>query len=297
MMHDIVLRDQVIAAMREYADDLEQMKAYFPGITSIVERIVILRISWDVRITYDINDIRMSLVYVMHYALPILECMGLLQEDTIEDAVYWGIIQLSFGLYLRYIDYTIDADTIDQSAINQTFYAHAYLNNAIEKLAQRGHGWTALQRELFMYHLDYERRLISHAHNMIKTDVWHRVSPLCIVLTTWMNYHNISCDDCMSWYKIFLTCALLSSDCDDAIEDFYHKRRTLITEQIQRSIIGNYLSATEIQKLIVLLRSDIAHDYAKLVYAVQQKYPVWHVIVKKFIVAQETEQLFYVRRR
>jgi hypothetical protein len=290
------LHEQVVKAISEYENDLTQINTHYPFINEVVYRIITNRMSWDGQITYDIKDIRLSLVYLINFSLPVLECLGLLDKNSIDDAVYWGTIQLNFGLYLRYVDYSIDNDYNQQSSLSQTLYTYAYLNNAIELLANRGNVWSTKHREMFMHHLYYEHNIASDNHNMSRDDVWKRVSPLCIIISTWNHTDENLGEANLKLYELYLTCALLSSDCDDAIEDFYHKRRTFITEHIKKSMRDNYMSATELQKIVLQWRIEIESQYSIILNTIENNYPLWYIILKKFITEDSTERFFYIRR-
>lgn len=193
-------------------------------------------------------------LYLRLYGLPVLEAAGLLDVRRFRQAVAWGSVQICLSLYIRTIDYVLDADHDGVDNTTSVWIATACLIKSQLLVQALGLPWSGAQFDVLQQHLLYEiesRR--GHRHEMGL--LWRRASPLCVVGETYLA-DAMTVPNFQTLYRSYLGWSLLRADCGDLFDDLKMNRLTPLTILVQEERRGDYQDlavALEIQNRVMAL--------------------------------------------
>lgn len=247
-------------------------------ILDLEKEILNSKLTLDRNLLIDVEDQKTAQRYFYLYTLPILEGLGLLEQQ--ENAIFWATVQLCLDLHLRYVDYIIDDDKIDISRLLITQKSYDYLFRSQMLLNQKGYLWGSDQMAIYMQYFDYEKEANTDQFHDFGS-LWRRVSPLFIVSGSYLKLsgHIVDFD---FYYKRYISCWLLKADCSDIIKDI-HKQKTPITH-----LVYNY--DAQIDRNVMLMAKTINSIDVKLDRGLTQiknhiskKLPIWAIIIESLL--------------
>lgn len=236
------------------------------------------QLTLDRNLLIDVEDQKTAQRYFYLHALPMLEGLGLLEQQ--ENAIFWGTVQLCLDLHLRYVDYIIDDDKIDKSRLLITQRSYDYLLQSQMLLNQKGYLWGSDQMAIYTQYFDYEKEANTDLFHDFGS-LWRRVSPLFIVSGSYLKLSGkiVEFD---FYYKRYISSLLLKADCSDIIKDI-NKQKTPIT-----NLVYNYDS--QIDKNVRLMANTVNSIDIKLDRGLTlirnhifNKLPIWTIIIESLL--------------
>ena len=236
------------------------------------------KLNLDINLLIDVEDQKTAQRYFYLHTLPMLEGLGLLEQQ--ENAIFWGTVQLCLDLHLRYVDYIIDDDKIDISRLLITQKSYNYLFRSQMLLNQKGYLWGSDQMAIYTQYFDYENEANTDMFHDFGS-LWRRVSPLFIVSGSYLKLSG-QIVDFDFYYKRYITSWLLKADCSDIIKDI-HKQKTPITNLV-------YDYDAQIENNVMLMAKTINSIDVKLDRGLTQiknhifnKLPIWTIIIESLL--------------
>jgi len=247
-------------------------------ILDLEKEILNSKLTLDLNLLIDVEDQKTAQRYFYFYTLPMLEGLGVLEQQ--ENAIFWGTVQLCLDLHLRYVDYIIDNDKIDISRLLITQKSYDYLFRSQMLLNQKGYLWGSDQMAIYTQYFDYEKEANTDMFHDFGS-LWRRVSPLFIVSGSYLKLSG-QIVDFDFYYKRYISSWLLKADCSDIIKDI-HKQKTPITH-----LVYNY--DAQIDRNVMLMAKTINSIDVKLDRGLTQiknhiskKLPIWAIIIESLL--------------
>lgn len=199
--------------------------------------------------------------YYRYYTVPLLDGLDLMKEEKLDDACFWGTVQVCLGLHLRFVDYLVDGDKAIVNNPRIAGSAAAYLYTAQRKLAERSIKWGPEQWVHYQQCFSFEAEVAAgYMHGPMS--LWRRVSPLCVLGRTYcfaqLGNQFVDC------YEKFLGWCLLVGDYHDWLKDLAANRRTNVTGFMLQSD-GAYPDEAHISSVLTHLRHVLAHEHREIV--------------------------------
>lgn len=223
---------------------------------------------------------QMARLYFRLYGLPVLEAAGLFDVRRFEQAVAWGSVQICLSLYIRNIDYVLDADHEHVNNPTSIWIATSCLIKAQLLVQALGLSWSSAQFDILQQHLRYEVES-QHGHRHEIGLLWRRVSPLCVVGETYLA-GAMTVSNFQSLYRSYLSWSLLRADCDDLFDDLKMNRLTPLTILVQEEKRGTYQDlavALGVQNRVVALLDRQQHWIRR---QLNDSVPVWNLLFDLF---------------
>lgn len=247
-------------------------------ILDLEKKIFNSKLNLDRNLLIDVEDQKTAQRYFYLHTLPMLEGLGLLEQQ--ENAIFWGTVQLCLDLHLRYVDYIIDDDKIDISRLLITKKSYNYLFRSQMLLNQKSYLWGSDQMAIYTQYFDYENEANTDMFHDFGS-LWRRVSPLFIVSGSYLKLSG-QIVDFDFYYKRYITSWLLKADCSDIIKDI-HKQKTPITNLV-------YDYDAQIENNVMLMAKTINSIDVKLDRGLTQiknhifnKLPIWTIIIESLL--------------
>ncbi len=219
-------------------------------------------------LTKGIADSGMGARYYRFYTIPVLDGLGLLgSEGSVREAAFWGSVQLSLGLHIRFMDYLLDRDDVDLGGGAVAERAAAFLRFAQERIAERQLSWGDDQwrvyRQYFGFHDEVGDGYVHGGRSL-----WRRVSPLCVVPETYLRGRLGAAFD-VQWHRYLAWCLLLG-DYHHWSVDYRAGRSSAVTDLLRRDG-GRASGASEnsVAEMRAHFRSVLSRDHAALMSAVE----------------------------
>ena len=262
-----------------FIDDLhEALLGVYESISPLEQAVLAQRLSIEGKSqSPDDGDEKKARLYFHLYTIPLLEAAGLFDDEQWESAVFWGAVQLCFGLHLRYADYVMDGDRVNRSLPQLTKQAHGYLARAQSLLWSRGYSWMPEQSAIYTQYIDYECE-VEQGYFPDFTSLWRRVSPLCIVGETYLA-SSIRAPEFRWSYRNFLSWSLIHADCDDVLEDLAARRKTPVTILASERITNHATDLAAAAEVIARIKDFQAKQAKRLLRQVTDDSPAWRTII------------------
>lgn len=230
------------------------------------------------------KDIDVSKRYFRIYTLPLLETCNLLSEKRFNEALLWSKINLSFCLNLRFLDNVIDDDveagdnkyTVKLSNLKK---ADNYLTYALKLLYENGFDWQDENVNVYNQFYEYERE--SYLGHFYEFDtLWRRVSPLCILMETYLKDRIVD-KNFINGFQKYLSCLLITADMDDFFEDFRNKKKTPVTKFILENKTDDFKQLFMSQRRIEELCKIVIWNIDNLINGFQERNKCMTIVLNK----------------
>ncbi len=216
-------------------------------------------------------------LYFHLYTVPLLEAAGLFAADRFDEAVFWGGIQLCFGLHIRYADYLMDNDQTDLDTAQLTKRTQGYLARAQTLLWRKQYDWRPEQLSLYGQYIEYECEVRQgYVHDL--SSLWRRVSPLCITGETYLA-PAITASNFAWTYRHFLGWSLIYADCDDVLEDLQCERRTPVTALVGEKLTPQASDFAGAAQVMAHIKDCQTKQAQRLLRDLGESFPAWRMII------------------